>query len=132
MIKEQISESIQKVIDGNANPLEVYVFLTDLEKYIKKCKDEIQDYAVSEAFKFSEKTFVFNGVRVEKVECKRVWSFKNIPQWKELSEKQKLIEEATKQAYLSKEKGQTICDENGEIIPPAECNFSKSYIKIIL
>ena len=55
--KTQISEAVQSVIDGYANPLEVFALLKDLEQYISKAKEQIESAAQIEAAKYDGKTF---------------------------------------------------------------------------
>jgi hypothetical protein len=42
LIKESLSQAIQDVIDGKANPLEVWEFLKDIQDHLNKCKQEIE------------------------------------------------------------------------------------------
>jgi len=46
LIKESLSQSVQEVLDGNADPLEVWAALKDIEKHLQKCKDEIQELVI--------------------------------------------------------------------------------------
>ena len=56
-IKEQLSNTVQSVEDGNFNSLEAYANLDMLEKFIKECKNQIFDSALEEHGKHGEKTF---------------------------------------------------------------------------
>jgi len=46
LIKESLSQAIQEVIDGKANPIEVWAALKDIETHLQKCKDEIQELVI--------------------------------------------------------------------------------------
>ena len=55
-ITEQLATTIESVEDGNFNPLEAYANLDMLEKFVKKCKEQIFDSALEEYGKYGENT----------------------------------------------------------------------------
>ena len=63
-IKEQLSDTIQSVEDGNFNPLEAYANMDSLEKFVKECKNQIFDSAMEEHGKYGEKTITDFGFEI--------------------------------------------------------------------
>lgn len=120
-----IPQLIQDVLDGNENPLKAYAILKELSSDIAKAIKEIEDYAHDEASKFGEKTFETMDWKFEIREGSRRMSFKNIEHWNELNKQIKEKESLYKQATLAYEKGKTIVDEDGEVVPVAEVTFTK-------
>ena len=45
-MKEQLSQLVQDVIDGEESPAKAKVILDDLYAYIKKCRHEVSKYVV--------------------------------------------------------------------------------------
>lgn len=120
-----IAQLIQDVLNGNENPLKAYAILKELSTEIANAINEIEDYAHEEASKFGERSFETMDWKFEIREGSRRMSFKNIDQWNELTKQIKEKEALYKQATLAYEKGKTIVDENGEVVPVGEVSFTK-------
>lgn len=105
--------------EGFISPLDAYLKLKELADLAKLLQDEIKESAVSEAQKWDEKKFTYNGFVIEKRAGAGTWKFDHIPLWKTKKEDLKAKEESCKSAFKMWEKGQIVCDEFGEVIQPA-------------
>jgi len=84
-------KAIQAVL-GNLNPLEVYIDLKaeliELEAAIK----QVQDLAISEADKYAEKSFKYNGAIIEKRSSPAIWDYSECMAYHQAKERLKYIE----------------------------------------
>jgi len=122
-MKDQINKAVAEVLEGVADPLEVYAFLYDLEKYISEAKKSVQEYAIHEAEKFGQKTFEHKGLKFTRNEGRKIYDFKRINKWVDLRSQLDEVERLAKQAATSTA---TLVDEHGEIIEPAIVKFSSA------
>ena len=125
-----VGQLVQDVLDGNENPLKAYAVLKELSKQVSDGISQIEDGALEEAAKYGEKTFEALNYKFEVREGARRYNFKNIPEWVSASEKLKEMESTYKQAANAYEKGKTVIDDNGEVVPVPEVTFSKSSIVV--
>ncbi len=125
-----VEQMIQDVVDGNENPLRAYALLKEKQKDIQEAIKHIEEYAIEEAEKHGEKIFETMDWKFEMRNGARRCVYKNIPEWVEANKALKDRESLYKQAALAYEKGKTIVDENGEVVPAAETTFAKSSLII--
>ncbi|TNE74969.1 hypothetical protein EP331_00320 [bacterium] len=110
-----LTESVE---NGNSDSIVTLAKITNLEKALKDCKDQVYLTALEEAEKYPEKTFEHKGVKVEKRAGRKVYDFKNIQEWNNLNQNVKLFESKSKAAYDAYQKGLKMYDEEtGEEIP---------------
>ena len=76
LLRKQISEMIQSVIDGETSACEVYAMLKDAEAQIKSGLIVIKDPAMEEARTFTKGEVYFGGV----------WEFRNSATYLDFSE----------------------------------------------
>lgn len=125
-----IEQLIQDVNDGNENPLKAFAVLKELQKNVSDALGYIEEYAMEEAEKYGAKTFEAMNYKFELREGSRRYSFKNIEKWVGLEKQRKDLEATLKNAASAYEKGQTVVDENGEVVPVPEVTYSKSSITV--
>lgn len=113
--KHIYSAMIQDVIDGNTDPILAYAKIKSTLDFLNRCLDEIKDYAVEEAQKY-DKTFELHGFKFERRNGVKRYSFKHLEKWKDLNKKVKDFEQASKQAYLAKQKNLLQITEDGEVM----------------
>lgn len=128
--KTQISEAVQSVIDGYANPLEVFALLKDLEQYIAKAKEQIESAAQIEAAKFEGKTFQSSGFQFTKVEGRAMYSYKNVGKWVHYQKALKEIEELSKAAAMNNKLGAMMVTDEGEVIEACQITYSKPSLSV--
>lgn len=126
---KDFKKAVQEVIDGNADPLEVYAALNIELKELETCKKQIEDYAKEEAEKHGSK-FEHKGYKFEVRQGGRSYSFKHIPEWQTYSKAVKECEERYKAAFSSYEKGLMTADENGEEIELPEVSYRSNSLII--
>lgn len=72
VFSDQLIDSVKQ---GEANPIEVLVQLKAMEKVIGRVLKEIQPNFVTESEKHPEKSFEFNGAKIEKAEVGTSYDF---------------------------------------------------------
>jgi hypothetical protein len=132
MIQEQLSQAIQEVIDGNADPLEVWGFLKTIEKHVEACKKEIEPIVMAEADKYPEKSFNHKGMTFTRVEGRAMYKFDHLPMWNALNDERKYLEEKAKAAAKNVQIGATMVTEDGEVIDPAIITYTKPSLSVKL
>lgn len=129
-IKLTTSEAVQQVIDGNESALEVYAWLKNLQKHLESCIKEIEEIALDEAEKH-DKTFTQGNYIFERRIGRKVYSFKNIPEWVNANKSVKDIEDLAKKAYAMYEKGTHPVDaETGEVLALPEVKTTRDVLII--
>lgn len=130
---------IESVRQGETNPLEVLVILKAFEKAADRILKEVRDNFVNEADKYPEKSFEFNGVKMEKAEVgtKYNYSICGDPIY---NQRFQIKEEADKQVKEREEflkalkEPMTFVDEStGEvvkIIPPSKTSTTSVKVTI--
>lgn len=105
--------------EGFISPLQAFLKLKELHDLSKALLDDIKESAVADAGKWDEKKFEYMGFVVEKRSGAGTWKFDHIKPWKDRKEALKEVEEQCKAAFKLWEKGQTVIDDNGEVVEPA-------------
>lgn len=87
---------IQSVQAGEVNPLAVLVQIRAMEKAFERVLKEIKDNIMTEAGKYPEKEFEYNGNKITKAEHGTTYDYKNCgdPVYEQ---RLKIVEEASKQ-----------------------------------
>jgi hypothetical protein len=100
---------------GAIDPLAAFITLSRIEKMAADLKGQLKDQAMSEAAKWSEKTFHYFGCEVQKKASAGRWDFKGIKEWHDVKARLITIEERAKAAYLQATKfGATTVTADGE------------------
>ena len=130
-IQQQLSATIQGVIDGDVNPLEVYGNLKMLEKHLKKCIDEIKEEVFCEADKWNDKTFEESGFKFTKTDGRAMYDFKGLPIWEQKKSEIKEIEAMAKASAQNQMKFKTaLVTEDGEVIEPCKITYTSPSIAV--
>lgn len=128
-IEIYFSELIKDVEAGDISALRAFASASDLQRLCSDALEKIKPYALKDAEAFNESTFTEAGRKFTKVPSRRMVKYDHIPQWADLKTKQSRIEKLALTAAL--EFGATIVDdETGEVIPPAELNYTKPSISV--
>jgi len=124
-----LCQFIENVELGNFSAIECLGRFKEFENALVKAKKCIEEQAIEEAEKHTEKTFKLGDFKVTKVEGRRMIDFSDIEEWRIAKDNLKEIEDKYKQVALS---GLTSLDEStGEILQRPIITFSKSSISII-
>jgi predicted ATPase len=122
---------VQDVQDGKENPLRAWAVLTEIEKYIEKCKEATKVFVSEEVNKYPEQKFEAHGFVVEKRNGRAVWNFKNCNSWVEKNRQLKEHEEILKHSYQIYNKGGVIgVDENGEQVEIPTVTYTDQIITV--
>ena len=113
-MKEQLSNTVQEVLDGNYNPLEAYIFLNEINKFSKTCLEEIKDLAIEEAEK--EKGNIVNGYEIGIRHGYNSYDYSVNEEYRRLKNELKELEDKLKIA--SKKELTFMDEETGEVFEP--------------
>jgi len=127
MIQEIINDIVKDVQEGHLEALAAYARLKTLDAQVKEAISEVFDLALEEAEQH-DKTFKQHGYVFERRNGRRSYSFNHIPEYKEAKAFVKEMEDKYKDAQAQSEKGNTLVDENGEVLPMAKVTYSKDSI----
>lgn len=129
-IIETLSILTQSIADGNADALEAYIHLKQVEKKLSDALKEVEPMAYEMASRWQEKTFKYKGAEIQKKNAAGKYDYSNIKQYVSAKEKVKQIEELAKQAAAMAKTGNTVVDENGEVVEPAIYTEGKGIISV--
>lgn len=118
-IVDEIAAMLMAVEDGNENALKAYVELKRLEKVVEESLKQVFDEAMTEAYKYSEKTFSYGGAEITKKANPGRWDYKSCPRVEDVSSQLKEAQEQAKSAYKQSQKGLMLLDENQCLVEPA-------------
>jgi hypothetical protein len=131
LLRQQISEAVQGVVDGYADPLEVWVELKKVEQVLDSAKKEIEGAVIKTADNFESKTFEYKGVIFTKNDGRAMYDFKNCSQWVKIKEQLKEIEDKAKASASNYAKFKShLITEDGEVVEPCIVSYSKPSITI--
>ena len=130
-LKQQLSNTVQSVIDGEFSALQAYIAMKDLSAYLDVCMSEIKEGAQSEAAQY-EKGAVVQNYKVEVVSSAGRWDYTRVPDWNIYQRKLKEVEEAAKAAYQAKEKGLLTVTQDGEVSELPVYTPGKETLKLTL
>ncbi len=128
---QTITNMSNDVNEGVESPFVALALLKELDVELKEAIKFTTKVAVEEAQHY-DKTFVDGEHTFTKVNGRRVFNFKEIPDWVEQKKTLSEIETKHKQAFNQYEKGLRMVDENGEIVQPALCTFTNDTISVKL
>ena len=128
MIKTIIENMNEDVQEGELNPLEAYARLKEAEQLVKQALLETFDLALDEADRYGEKAFTAHGFRIEKRSGRRTYHFEHIPDYVEANNFMKEVKQKYTDAYNQSQKGNTLIDDSGEVLPMAKVTYSKDPI----
>lgn len=123
---EAVSATVQAVIDGEISPLEVKIELKKLKDFIAKAEAEIEGAVLEEARKYNKE--VYHGYYVEVRSGAGRWDFTGIPEWENVRNDLRSIEEKAKAAAKAYEKGIRSVSEDSELITPAKYTAGKENV----
>ncbi len=124
-IAQLTNSLVQKVDDGDENPLHTIVRLRFMKKVIEDAEEKIKGFAVQEAAKLDKKGDVVLGVNVRHTEGRRTFDYSNDKEWNDLKEKMKNREEMLK--GLTKPMADP---DSGEIIEPPLVKYSAETVTV--
>jgi hypothetical protein len=127
MVNTIIENMLEDVREGHLEALSAYGQLKTAETLIKSAIAEVFDQALTES-EGQEKSFGRHGFVFEKRNGRRTYKFDHIPDYQEAKAFIKEMEGKYKDAQAQSEKGNTLVDENGEILPMARVEYSKDSI----
>jgi hypothetical protein len=118
-IVDQIAAIAQSVDEGNSDALSAYVEFKRIEKVLEASMKQVFEEAITEANRYTEKTFSCNGAEVTKKSNPGRWDFKSCPRVESIASKLKEAQEQAKAAYNQSQKGAVLLDEDQCLIEPA-------------
>lgn len=123
-----LGQFIQNVELGNFSAIECLGRFKEFENAIVKAKKCIEEQAIEEAEKHTEKTFKLGDFKVTKVEGRRLIDYSDIEEWRIAKDNLKEIEDKYKSVALNN--FESLNQNTGEILQRPIITFSKSSISI--
>lgn len=128
---EQTIIKISKCVEeGTESPFEALANFKRFEKVLKDAIKFVNEYAVTEAEKYNDKTFNQGDHQFTLVKGRRSFSFKNIDEWADQKKQLSEIEQKYKTAFASYEKGLTLINDDAEVMQMPEVTYSKDVLSV--
>ena len=98
---EYFEKLVKAVQDGDEYALKAYTELYQIGAALDEAKAIVYDLAIREAETYPEKSFQYNGFRIEKANSATRWDFSKVDEITQLETRVKELKEAYKQAFDS-------------------------------
>lgn len=116
-IIQKVDELAEAWRSGAVDALAFYITLNRIEKHLAAVKEEVKEYAITQADQWHEKQFSYFGATIEKKSSAGRWDYKGIKAWTEAKANLTAIEERAKAAYQASQKfGMQSATADGEEI----------------
>jgi hypothetical protein len=138
-----IEKAVHDAVNGDIDPLNVFIAFNDIAKQLKAANDQIQELAMDQAQLHGAKTFSHHGYQIGVVQGRTTWDFKNCQGVVEMEAEVKRLKENLKAMRKSADadgfselvelNGQQVLaapDKNGELIALPSTKNSKAYLTI--
>lgn len=126
-IKNFIAKRVADALDGNGNPLDVFIELRDLENDISFGFDLIREAAMAEAEKYKGQEY--RGFIVN-IQSSGRYTYDHIPEYVQLKNQLKELEKRYQESFKLSERMIAMVDDNGEQIPPASYKSTSPAIQL--
>lgn len=126
-LREELSNELIDLENGDTvNGLDIYHQINCFQKDLTQFKSEAEKFAKDEIERGQE----LDGYDVKIKNGAKRYDFKSIKAWQEKNKELKKVEEQSKQALLSIEKGMMVATDLGEDIELPKVMYSKDSISI--
>ena len=138
-----IEKAVHDAVNGDIDPLNVFIAFNDIAKQLKAANDQIQELAMDQAQLHGAKTFSHHGYQIGVVQGRTTWDFKNCQGVVEMEAEVKRLKENLKAmrkaadadgfSELVELNGHQVLaapDKNGELIALPSTKNSKAYLTI--
>jgi len=115
-----------EVEEGDRSAIQAWAEMKRMADLVKTAMGAIEDAAINERESIGADECHVDGLNIELVQGRKMYSYKHIDRWKELQVHMKQVEQAAKTAA---DTGHLVVDHYGQEIEPAELSFGKSYLK---
>lgn len=138
-----IEKAVNDAVNGDIDPLNVFIAFNDIAKQLKAANDQIQELAMDQAQLHGAKTFSHHGYQIGVVQGRTMWDFKNCKGVVEMEAEVKRLKDGLKamqkaadaEGYsevvdLNGQKVLAAPDQNGELVALPVTKNGKSYLTI--
>ena len=115
-----------EVEEGDRSAIQAWAEMKRMADLVKTAMSAIEEAAINEREMVGADECHVDGLNIELVQGRKIYSYKHIGRWKELQVQMKQVEQAAKTAA---DTGHLVVDHYGQEIEPAEMSFGKSYLK---
>ena len=127
-IPKLVNTLVNQVMEGEINPLEVFVSIKVLEEAIKQAKKRIQDVAIYEAMRYGENTVNAYDAEITLKNTATRYDYSSIPSIVEKEAELKALKDKHKAAI----KHAVVDTDTGELIQPPIVKHGRETISIKL
>lgn len=131
-MQDEMMNTIHRAKEGEITTLDALIYLEKERKnlenslaIVKSFKDEQLENISNEASDYKDG---YKGFMIEVRNGGRTFKYNHIKEWQQAEASKKVIEEKSKQAFISKEKGLLMATEDGEEIELPEITYRKSSV----
>ena len=131
-MQDEMMNAIHRAKEGEITTLDALIYLEKERKnlenslaIVKSFKDEHLENISNEASDYKDG---YKGFMIEVRNGGRTFKYNHIKEWQQAEASKKAIEEKSKQAFISKEKGLLTATEDGEEIELPEITYRKSSV----
>ena len=125
-LETRLVQLTHEVEEGNRSAIKAWVEMKRMLDLVKTAMSAIEDAAIDERELVGADECHVDGLNIELVQGRKIYSYKHIDRWKELQVHMKQVEQAAKTAA---DTGNMVVDPYGQEIEPAQLSFGKSYLK---
>jgi hypothetical protein len=119
----------KEALDGEISSYMASYLIKEQLKIVKEHLEIVNTHAINESI-YEEKTFKKDGFNMEKRNGRKVWNFKGCESYKIAKDKLAEIKNDLKDNYKQWEKGNTVTNEDGEILEIPEVTYTKDVLII--
>lgn len=125
-LETRLVQLTHEVEEGDRSAIKAWVEMKRMLDLVKTAMSAIEDAAIDERELVGADECHVDGLNIELVQGRKIYSYKHIDRWKELEVHRKQVEQAAKTAA---DTGNMVVDPYGQEIEPAQLSFGKSYLK---
>ena len=125
-LETRLMQLTHEVEEGDRSAIKAWVEMKRMLDLVKTAMSAIEEAAIDERELVGADECHVDGLNIELVQGRKIYSYKHIDRWKELEVHRKQVEQAAKTAA---DTGNMVVDPYGQEIEPAQLSFGKSYLK---
>lgn len=118
-----------EVVNGDSDPLHAYILLKHLDNELQSALKIVQPLAIDKATMYNQKSFEFQGARIEVKNAASRWDYSNVTAVRNVQDRLKTLQQLAQNAAAM---GGEIYDADGIVIEPAKKIEGATTIAVIL
>lgn len=135
-LQDYLFSITQKVEDGELSNLDGLIALRENRAQLEQSMEIVKEFETKRLAEISAEASNYpkgyQGYLITETSGRKLFDFKNIPEWNDATENLKSVEAKYKSMFDAKIKGNPNANisEDGEILPLPEINYAKSFLTV--